>query len=255
MRPPANRLKSLLREGKPAFGLFLTIGHAEVAEMLSLTGYDWLLVDMEHAPIEVATLEMMLIAVRPPVTPLVRVPVNDPAHIKVALDAGAMGVMVPHVDSAEEAKLAASYVRYPPKGVRGVGPRRAALYGLAKEEYLKRADEEVMLIVQIESREAVGKVEEILGVEGVDAYFIGPADLSASLGVTGGLRSPEVVRAVEKIASVGEAQGVPGGIYCASRSDVELALRLGLKMLALGSDYRLLVEGARRRLEEAKGLI
>ncbi|MCD6357955.1 MAG: hypothetical protein J7L75_05210 [Thermoproteales archaeon] len=253
MKLPANRLKALLRERKPAFGLFLTIGHAEVAEMMSLVGYDWLLIDMEHAPIDVATLGNMVIAIKPPTTPLVRVPVNDPAYIKVALDAGVMGVMVPHVDRADEAKLAASYVRYPPKGVRGVGPRRAALYGLAREEYMKVA-EDVMLIVQIESREAVDNAEDILSVEGVDAYFIGPADLSASLGVTGGLRNPEVVRAVERVASVGEAQGVPGGIYCASRSDLELALRLGLRMLALGSDYRLLVEGAKRRLEEARSL-
>ncbi|RLE95650.1 MAG: hypothetical protein DRJ57_06420 [Thermoprotei archaeon] len=253
MKLPANRLKALLREGKPAFGLFLTIGHAEVAEMMSLVGYDWLLIDMEHAPIDVATLGNMVIAIEPPTTPLVRVPVNDPAYIKVALDAGVMGVMVPHVDRADEAKLAASYVRYPPRGVRGVGPRRAALYGLAREEYMKVA-EDVMLIVQIESREAVDNAEDILSVEGVDAYFIGPADLSASLGVTGGLRNPEVVRAVERVASVGEAQGVPGGIYCGSRSDLELALRLGLRMLALGSDYRLLVEGAKRRLEEARSL-
>ena len=253
MKLPANRLKALLREGKPAFGLFLTIGHAEVAEMISLVGYDWLLIDMEHAPIDVATLGNMVIAIKPPTTPLVRVPVNDPAYVKVALDAGVMGVMVPHVDRADEAKLAASYVRYPPRGVRGVGPRRAALYGLAREEYMKVA-EDVMLIVQIESREAVDNAEDILSVEGVDAYFIGPADLSASLGVTGGLRNPEVVRAVERVASVGEAQGVPGGIYCASRSDLELALRLGLRMLALGSDYRLLVEGAKRRLEEARSL-
>jgi len=248
-------LKSLLKEGKPAFGIFLTIGHAEVAEMMSLVGFDWLLIDMEHAPIDAATLEVMAMAVKPPVTPLVRVPVNDPAYIKVALDAGVMGVMVPHVDNAEEAKQAASYVRYPPKGTRGVGPRRAALYGLAREEYMKIAAEDVMLIVQIESREAVENAEEILSVEGVDAYFIGPADLSASLGVTGGLRNSEIVRAVERVASVGEAQGVPGGIYCASRSDLKLALRLGLRMLALGSDYRILVEGAKGRLEEAKSLI
>ncbi len=210
---------------------------------------------MEHAPIDFGDLEVMAMAVREPATPLARVPGNDPVYVKRALDTGVLGIMVPHVDSREEAKLAAASVRYPPKGVRGVGPRRAARFGLARKEYLERANGEVMLIVQIESRESVENMEEIITVEGVDAYFIGPSDLSASMGYLGNWRAPEVVKAIEKVAEAGRAHGVPGGIYCPDAQAVKWALDLGLTLLAIGSDYRFLVAGAQARLEDAGKIV
>ena len=250
-----NRVKRILREGKPAFGLLLGIPHPEVAEMLSLLGYDWLIIDMEHAPIDLERLELMAMAIRSPVVPLARVPSNDPIYVKRVLDTGVMGVMIPHVDDKEAAILAARSARYPPRGIRGVGPRRAARYGLARREYLEKADYEVMVIVQIESWEAVKNAEDILTVDGVDAYFVGPADLSTSMGFRGDWRRPEVLEAIERVAEVGRAHGVPGGTYCPNPRDVKWALGIGLRMLALGSDYRFLVNCAKLRLEEARRMI
>ena len=250
----ANKLKELIKAGRPVFGFFVTIGHPEVAEILSLLSPDWLLVDLEHTSISLSETEAVFIAIKPPVIPMVRVPANDEAWIKRALDIGALGVMVPHVDSREDARRAVRYAKYPPLGSRGVGPRRAAVYGLRKREYLEEANEETLLIVQIESKEAVENAEDILSMEGVDAYFIGPADLAASVGVIGNTKDENVQALIERVVEIGESLGVPGGTYCGDRESLERSLKIGLKILALGSDYKLLLRCGGELLREARGL-
>ncbi len=247
------RLPELLRRGEVALGTWVTIPDPEVVEMLSLLGFDWLLLDMEHAPIDVRELEHMLMAVRGDATPLVRVPANDPVYAKRVLDLGAAGLLIPHVSTAEDAKLAVRSARYPPRGIRGVGPRRAARYGLAAAEYFERADE-VLVVVQLETREAVENAESILAVEGVSAFFVGPNDLSFSLGCRSWREEP-VRRAIERLAEASRATGVPGGMYCADDDALAFALKLGFKLIALGSDYRYLIAGARSRLEAARRLL
>lgn len=247
------KLPALLRRGVVALGSWVTIGNPEVVEMLSLLGFDWLLIDVEHAPLDMQLLEYMLMAVRGDATPLVRVPANDPVYVKRVLDLGAAGILFPLISTAEDAKLAVTSARYPPKGIRGVGPRRAAQYGLRSAEYFDRA-EEVLVVVQIETKEAVENVGSILAVEGVSAFFVGPSDLSFSYGCRSWREEP-VARALERVAEASLSSGVPGGMYCPDDEALSRALSLGFKLIALGSDYRFLMAGARSRLETARRFI
>lgn len=247
------RLPALLKEKRVALGSWVTIANPEVVEMLSLSGFDWLLFDAEHAPLDYQLLEHMLMAVRNDATPLVRVPFNDPVHVKRVLDLGVAGVLFPLINTAEDAKLAVKSTRYPPKGIRGVGPRRAALYGLKTEEYFDRADE-VMVIVQVETQEAVKNIYEILSVEGVTAFFIGPNDLSFSFGKRS-WKDEEVQRAIESVADASRSTGIPGGMYCPDDDSLKFALKLGFKLIALGSDYRFLMSGIRDRLRRAQAAL
>lgn len=247
------KLPGLLKERKVAFGSWVTIANPEVVEMLSLSGFDWLLFDMEHAPLDYQTLEYMLMAVRGDSTPLVRVPFNNPVYVKRVLDLGAAGILFPLINDKEEAKLAVKSTRYPPEGIRGVGPRRAASYGLRTEEYYSLA-ESVMVVVQIETRDAVENIHEILSVEGISAFFIGPNDLSFSYGCRSWREEP-VKRAIEGLAAASEDTGVPGGMYCSDDESLKFALQLGFKLIALGSDYRFLMSGIRDRLRRAQALL
>jgi len=247
------KLKTLLEQGKVAFGSWITIPHTDVSEMLSLAGFDWLLFDLEHSPYEVYHLEMMISSVKNDVSCLARVPDNQQFLIKRALDTGIDGVMVPLVSSKEDAILAVKSARYPPNGIRGVGPRRASFYGLKREEYFDRADE-IMVIIQIETRKAVNNIEEILSVDGVSAFFIGPNDLSFSLGYRN-WRNDEVKDTIRRLAKIGRKLGVPGGMYCSSTELLQFALENELQLLALGSDYRFLMKGALLTLEKARELI
>lgn len=247
------RLPQLLKKGEVAFGSWVTIGNPEVVEMLSLLGFDWLLLDAEHAPLDMQLLEYMLMAARGEATPLIRVPANDPVYVKRVLDIGAAGVLFPLVSTAEEAKLAVRSTRYPPTGIRGVGPRRAANYGLCSSAYFDKASE-VMVIVQIETREAVENIESILSIEGVNAFFIGPNDLSFSYGCRSWKEEP-VMKAFERVAEASRSTGVPGGMYCSDDESLKHAISLGFKLIALGSDYRYLIAGARARLEGARSML
>ncbi len=244
------KLLSILRRGEVALGSWVTIPHTDITEMLSLAGFDWLLIDLEHAPIDIFQLEILLSAVKGEVTPLVRVPDNNPVYVKRVLDTGAAGVMVPLVDSREKAELAVKSAHYPPRGIRGVGPRRAARFGLEGEKYFEKA-KEVIVVVQIETKRAVENIEEVLSTDGVTAFFIGPNDLSFSLGYRS-WKEPKVKDAIRKVAKAGRELGVPGGMYCLDTEALRFALDNGFQLIALGSDYRFLMRGALRALEDAK---
>jgi 2-keto-3-deoxy-L-rhamnonate aldolase RhmA len=174
-----NLLKEKLRRGKAVTGAFVGLGHPDVTEILSRMGFDWLLLDGEHGPIGIETMQVMMQSMTQDCTPIVRPQWNDPVIIKRVLDIGAHGVLVPWVNSKEEAESAVAACKYPPEGIRGWGPRRASLFD---PDYRATANDEILISVQIETQKAVDNLEEITAVEGVDALFIGPYDLSNNMG-------------------------------------------------------------------------
>ncbi len=233
-----NRTKQLLREGRPAVGMFVCIPSYDVAELFSKVGLDWVLFDLEHGSIHFDTLHWLLAAASGDATPLVRIPSHDPSYVKLALDGGAQGVMFPQVNTREEAEKAVAACRYPPKGVRGVGPRRASLYYTDFFDYVKSADNETLVIVQIETREAVKNIDAILSVEGVDAAFVGPADLSASMGYIASFPNleEEVVDAIATVLAATKKHGAAPGIWGGGVEKTNGFIKQGFRLISLGED-------------------
>ena len=239
-----NRVKELLRKGETTVGTWITIGNPDVAELVAHTGVDWLVFDMEHAPLEIETVQVLMQATSgTEVTPFVRVAWNDLVLIKRALDIGAQGLVVPWVNNETDAIKAVQAARYPPRGLRGAGPRRAAMYGLNRN-YMADVEGKIMIIVQIETSQAVENVEEILQVDGVDGVFIGPRDLSMSMGVQNRRDEPTLDMAIKKVQEAGKKFGTPTGIMCHSAEEIKSAVQRGFRIIALGSDCDYLIWGA-----------
>lgn len=248
MKP--NQVKRKLRNGEVSLGTWVTIANSDVAEILANIGMDWLVFDTEHAPLSIETIEGMIQGTSGTDTvPLVRVAGNDMVLIKRALDIGSYGVIVPLVNTVDDAKKAVSYTRYPPKGVRGVGPRRCSVYGIRTQEYFRWADEEIITIVQVETAEAVSNIDDIMSVEGVDACFIGPNDLSTSLGNRGDQTDPRYIKAVERVLDASRKHSVPVGTMTYDANEVRLALSRGFKFISLSADFRHLIRGAKFMLD------
>ncbi len=241
---PRNTFKQALAEGRRQIGLWVTFAHQPIAEVLADSGFDWLLFDMEHTPNDLQSIGQMLLAVRGrPVAPIVRIPVHDMAWTKQVLDAGAPNIMIPNVRSAAEAREAVSWTRFAPEGQRGVaGSTRAGNYTRYKD-YMARANDEVGLIVQIESRESLDELVAICRVDGVDAVFIGPSDLAASLGHRGQAGHPEVQAAIAQAIRTARAAGKPIGILVAD-GKAEPYLEQGATMVGVGTDLHLLIAAA-----------
>lgn len=245
MRRPDNHFKRALHAGRQQLGLWCSIPSPLTAEAVAASGFDWLLIDAEHAPNEVPDILSMLQATtRGTAHPVVRVPWNDPVVIKRVLDLGVDTILVPMVQNAEEARAAVAATRYPPKGIRGfAGNVRATAFG-RMGDYFSRHEEEMCVLVQVETMEALEQVEEIAAVEGVDGVFIGPGDLSASMGFLNDTRNPRVVEAIEtamlRILSTGNRPGILA-------NDPALARRYmaaGAAFTAVGIDVMLLVRAA-----------
>lgn len=240
-----NRVKELWREGKASIGTWLALGSPIVSEIVANVGFDWVVIDTEHGAIDIETTQSIIQAILTTnVVPIIRVPWNDPALIKRALDAGGYGVVVPMVNSKEDAEKAVQASRYPPIGLRSVGGPRFRLYGGL--DYFEHANEEILVIVQIEHKDAVKNIDEILSVPGIDAYFIGPNDLAASLGVKLGLDNPDPrhIEAINKVLAAGKKHNIPGGIQVLSAEAVNQRIAQGFKFIALGSDEAFLRGGA-----------
>ncbi len=232
-----NRVKALWRENKAAVGTWLVLGSPLVAEIAANMGFDWVVIDTEHGSIDIGTTQSIIQAISTTTTvPMVRVSWNHPMPIKRALDAGAYGLVIPMVNSREEAESAVQACRYPPIGARSYGGPRARLYGGV--DYFEHANEEIALIVQIEHVDAVERVDDILSVNGVDGFFIGPSDLAISMGLKPGLdnTSPEHVAAVNKVLASGKKHGVAGGIQVGSPEAVNQRITEGFRFIALSSD-------------------
>lgn len=253
MRP--NLVKRKLRAGEPAIGTFLGLGSPLGAEQLAHAGFDWLLIDQEHGAIDAPLLQSLLQAISTTDTvPLVRVPWNRGDWIKRALDAGAYGVMVPMVNTREDAEAAVRATRYPPQGDRSIGGARTRLYG--GPDYVEQANEEIFLVVQIEHRDAVRNAREILSVPGIDAYFIGPGDLCSSLGLPNTWEPdfPEFWAACDEVARVAKELGVPAGIHASPGRAVGMIER-GYRFVAVGYDVSYLAGGAAAAVQAVRAKI
>ena len=244
---PVNRFKQAIRSGRLQIGLWCSLSHHYAVEVVAGAGFDWLLLDMEHSPNDLESLLVQLQAVAPyPGTPIVRVPWNDPVVLKRVLDVGAQSVLVPYVQNAEEARRAVAGTRYPLAGMRGVaGTTRATRFGRVKD-YARRAQDEICVLVQAETQQAVNEVESIAAVDGVDGVFIGPADLHASLGYPGETAHPDVLpiieQAITRIATTGKA----AGILTADEKLAHRYIELGASFVAVGADVGILARGADR---------
>ena len=243
MKTPQNSFKQALARGEAQIGLWQALADPYAAEICAGSGFDWLLVDGEHAPNDLRSILGTLQAVAAyPVHPVVRIPQGDAALIKQVLDIGATTLLVPMVESPEQAALLSRAMRYPPHGMRGVGSAIARSARWTRyPNYLQEANERVCLLVQVESAEALAQVEAIAAVDGVDGVFIGPSDLAASMGYLGQPAHPEVRAAIDlaigKIAAAGKAPG----ILCADEALARHYLALGARFVAVGVDTTLLV--------------
>ena len=242
---PQNAFKRALKAGQPQIGLWSSLSSNYSVEVIAGAGFDWILLDMEHSPNDLESLLAQLQAAAPYAThPIVRVPWNDMVTIKRVLDIGAQSLLVPYVSTANEAKAAVSFTRYPPAGVRGVaGTTRATRFGRVAE-YARRAHEEICLLVQVETQQALDNIDAISAVDGVDGIFIGPADLHASLGHPGEIANPKVKPLIDDAIRRIRKRGKAPGILTPNEADARHWLECGALFVAVGADVGILARGA-----------
>jgi 4-hydroxy-2-oxoheptanedioate aldolase len=238
---PVNPFKRALAEGRPQIGLWCTLASNVTMEVVAGAGFDWLLLDTEHSPNELTdVLGQLQAASGYPTHVVVRPAWNDMVLIKRILDVGAQSLLIPYVQDAAEARQAVSSIRYPPEGKRGVsGMSRATRFGRIAD-YTRRAHEELCLVVQVETREALAHIEEIAAVPGVDGVFVGPADLAAALGHPGAAGHPEVQAAIEDAIVRIRRAGKAPGILFPDETKARRYLELGALFVAVGVDAGIL---------------
>ena len=243
--PPTFRDR-IAASGRPQMGMWVCTGSPLVAEICAGAGLDWLLIDGEHSPIGLETTSALLQAVAPyPVTPLVRAPSGDAVVLKQLLDLGAQNVLVPMIDTAEQARAVVRAVRYPPRGIRGVGSAlsRGARWNRV-EGYMADADQYASLFVQVESATGVENAAQIAAVDGVDGVFVGPSDLAASMGVLGQQTHPDVTAAVRATFEAVRAAGKPVGVNAFDPVVAQAYLEAGASFVLVGADVALLARGS-----------
>lgn len=254
MHMPVNSFKEAVRERRPQIGLWCSACSNLTAEVIAGAGFDWILVDTEHAPNELPMVVSQLQALHGgTAAPVVRPAWNDLVLIKRLLDAGAQNLLVPYVQTAEEARAAVAAVRYPPEGARGVAVlHRANRFGRVSD-YLRRANEEICLLVQVETRAALQNLEAIAAVEGVDGLFIGPSDLAAALGHLGDNGHVEVRAAITDALRRIRAAGKASGILAPIEADARHWLAEGCTVVAVGSDLAILARSSEALAAKFKG--
>ncbi|MCB1646150.1 MAG: 2,4-dihydroxyhept-2-ene-1,7-dioic acid aldolase [Pseudomonadales bacterium] len=248
-----NHVLKAWRDNQSTIGAWLSIDSAYAAEVMANAGFDWVCLDLQHGMLDYPDVKAMLPAISTTNTiPLVRVPWNEPYEIMKALDAGAYGVVVPLVNNREEAERAVRACKYPPDGIRSFGPIRAAIYGGAN--YPAEANQEIACIIMIETAEALENLDDILATPGIDAVYIGPADLAYALGLppTGDNDDPLHVATVNRIAESCRKHGVAVGIHTGSLAFTRRYLEQGFHMVTLGSDSGFMARLARQELNEAR---
>jgi 4-hydroxy-2-oxoheptanedioate aldolase len=254
-RMRVNHVKRRLTAGEPSIGTWLALPSPEAAEYVSALGFDWLVADTEHNPIDIRTVAQMFGAIAANgIAPMVRIPWNTPENFKRVLDAGAWGVVVPMVNSKEEAEQAVEATRFPPDGARSVGGGLSAMrFGGSGGDYYRHANDEILLVVQIEHVQAVERCDEILSVPGVDACFIGPNDMAASMGIGIGVPlesdHPRLVEAIAHVEKTAKACGVAPGIHCSDASAVNQRMSEGFQFCAMASELRFMVAGLKEALD------
>jgi 4-hydroxy-2-oxoheptanedioate aldolase len=253
----SNPVKQLLRAGKPAIGTWLSLGSVTAARFMARAGFDWLTVDTEHTPTGTETAAAMFAAVADAGgIALCRVLANRHDHFKRALDTGAMGVVVPMVNTRAEAEAAVSACKYPPRGTRSVGGSLHALnFAASPADYFARADDELLIVLQCEHIDAVERADEIFSVPGIDAIFVGPNDLEASMrSADGKPPTAEATAAVMKrILAACRKNKVAAGVHCFNAADVRRRIEEGWQFLAFNSELRMMMDGAAAMIGPLKG--
>jgi 2-dehydro-3-deoxyglucarate aldolase len=246
-------LKSKIRERKVTIGSWITLGHPSVAEILSTAGFDWLTIDCEHSVIDLDMVQQLILTIKSKnISALVRVGKNEEVVIKRVMDAGADGVIVPKINSKEEALEAVGYVKYPPVGNRGVGLTRAQNYGVGFNEYKNWVNSESIVIAQIEDIKAVNNIDEILLVKEIDGIIIGPYDLSASMGYPGEFERKEVIEAIRKVETACKKYSKSLGFHVILPHYQKLKEKIdaGYNFVAFSLDFYFLGEMARNELKK-----
>ena len=257
MPAPQNTFKAALTQGTPQIGLWVVTAEPSLTEMIGTAGFDWLVLDGEHAPNDIRSLKDAMTALNGSGShPVVRIPIGETWMVKQVLDAGAQTVLVPMVDTAEQACEMAAAMLYPPLGVRGMGASgaRASRFGEIAD-YVATANDEVCLLVQAESRTALENLDEILAVDGVHGVFIGPADLSADMGYPGNAGAPEVQEAIEDAIRRIVVSGKAAGILTQTLEGAKTYLALGATFVAVGIDMVIYAKATRQLCRETKALL
>ncbi|KRA47213.1 4-hydroxy-2-oxoheptanedioate aldolase [Devosia sp. Root635] len=256
MPAPLNRFKAALKAGQPQIGLWAALANPYTAEILGGAGYDWLLLDAEHAPNDVPGLMAQLQALSASASSvIIRPPIGEAWIIKQLLDIGAQTLLVPMVESGAQAAELVRAMRYPPEGIRGVGAALARASGFNRTpDYLTTANQQTCLLVQVESRHGLDGLDDILAVDGVDGVFVGPADLAADLGYLGRPGAPEVVAVVEDTIRRIVAAGKPAGILTSDQGFARRCLDLGASFVAIGNDVTMLANAASKLLADFRAV-
>ena len=241
-----------LRSRHSLIGTIVTLSDPQAAEVLAGSGFDWLFLDGEHAPLGTMHIVRLLQTVQGRCFCAVRIPGTQEAFIKQALDSGADGIIVPRVNNLEMVQQVVRHAKYPPLGERSVGVSRAQGFGRQFAEYVKTANARTAVIVQIEHRDGVENIDAILGVQGVDAVFIGPYDLSASLGKIGRLSDPAVVDCIQRVRDRCLEKKVPVGIFTMEAGAVKSLVAEGYTLIAVGMDTVMLGESAKKLVDQAR---
>ena len=244
-----NEIKQKLKENKPSIGVWQALPSPGIARILACSGFDWIVFDAEHGHYTLSSLISTMDGLgNSSVSPLVRVSENNPTVIKQILDIGAEGVVVPMVCTPEEARKAVAACKYPPLGIRGIGGGRAADYGENFKDYIDNANDNILIIIQIEHVKALEHLDEIVRVEGIDGLFIGPMDLSASMGIPGQTTGPRVIAAIEKVIDTCKKANVASGMYCQDEEHAVEMIRKGMQFIAYTEDKTLLSMAAKKSI-------
>lgn len=249
-----NKLRSALLNREVTLGAWMQIGHPAVAEIFARAGFDWVCVDLEHGAIDLETTTNIFRTLDAfDCVPVARLPLNDPVWIHRTLDAGARGLIIPMVKTAAEAEAAVREAKYPPRGARGYGYSRANMHGMDFAEYIAGANDEIAMVMQIEHKDAIGNLEAILDVPGVDGLFIGPLDLSGSMGITGQLDHPQMVAALDRYRAACRDRKITAGMHLVrpNPDNIGKAIEQGYTLIALGLDNVFLDDSSRACLKAA----
>ena len=249
----ARDFKSRLSSGETLFGTMLTLPTPATAEILASAGFDWFFIDGEHGPLGTAEILNILQAVSHRIACIVRVPEAAEVPIKKVLDIGAHGIIVPQVNSLEQAEAVVRWARYSPEGTRGVGLARAHGYGSTFAEYLENANADLTVMVQAEHAQAVENIDAMVRIPGIDAIQLGPYDLSASMGKMGQIDDPEVVAAIERVYSACREVNMPVGCFGVSATNVRKDMERGSRLVCAGVDTLLLARSGAKMLENLRG--
>lgn len=247
-------MKKKLHRGDRLIGTIISIPSPEISEIYANSGFDWLFIDLEHSALSVRDAQLIIQSISMRTECVIRVPSNDEIWIKKALDIGASGIIIPQIKTAEEAKKAIRFCKYPPQGIRSVGIARAQGYGKKFQEYVDNANDDIAVIIQIEHIDAVRNIEEIIQVKGIDCLFLGPYDLSASMGKVGLTTDAEVQKAIKHVKKNAETANIPMGIFGPTADAVQSYVQTGYTLIAVGIDTMLIQKMAKEIVENWKNI-